>query len=71
MEVSGQLHARALYSQGSSSCCPLDRRLGGSQSRSGRGGDEKNSQHRRESKCKTPIFQPVAQRYTDWALEAD
>jgi hypothetical protein len=36
---------RPLYSQGKSPWYPLDRRLGGSQSRSGRGGDEKNSQH--------------------------
>jgi hypothetical protein len=37
MEVSGQLHAlAALPSQGESSWYPLDRRLGGSQSRSGR-----------------------------------
>jgi hypothetical protein len=30
--------------QGKSSCYPLDRRLGGLQSRSGRSGEEKNSQ---------------------------
>jgi hypothetical protein len=35
---------RPLYSQGKSLWYPLDRRLGGSQSRSGRGGEEKNSQ---------------------------
>jgi hypothetical protein len=35
---------RPLYLQGKSLCYPLDRRLGGSQSRSGRGGEEKNSQ---------------------------
>jgi hypothetical protein len=40
MEVSGQLHARAALL----SRYPLDRRLGGPQSRSGRGGEEKNSQ---------------------------
>jgi hypothetical protein len=33
-----------LYSQGKSICYPLDRRLGGPQSHSGRGGKEKNSQ---------------------------
>jgi hypothetical protein len=37
MDVSGQLHAPAALS-------PLDRRLGGPQSRSGCGGEEKNSQ---------------------------
>jgi hypothetical protein len=35
---------RPLYPQGKSPWYPLDRRLGGSQSRSGRGGEEKNSQ---------------------------
>jgi hypothetical protein len=35
---------RPLYSQGKSPWYPLDRRLSGSQSRSGRGGEEKNSQ---------------------------
>jgi hypothetical protein len=35
---------RPLYSQGKSPFYPLDRRLGGPQSRSGRGGEEKNSQ---------------------------
>jgi hypothetical protein len=32
---------RSLYSQGKSSCYPLDRRLGGPQNRSGRGGEVK------------------------------
>jgi hypothetical protein len=45
MEVSGQsLTLRPLYPQGKSPLCPSDRRLGGPQSRSGRGGEEKNSQ---------------------------
>jgi hypothetical protein len=35
---------RPLYSQGKSLWYPSDRRLGGLQSRSGRGGEEKNSQ---------------------------
>jgi hypothetical protein len=39
MEVSGQFHP-----QGKSTWYPLDRRLGGPQSRSGSGGEEKNSQ---------------------------
>jgi hypothetical protein len=43
-------------------------RLGGPQSRSGRGGEEKNSQPRRQSNPRTPIVQPVVQRYTDWAI---
>jgi hypothetical protein len=44
MEVSGQLHTPAALPQGKSLRYPLYRRLGGSQSRSGRGGEEKNSQ---------------------------
>jgi hypothetical protein len=44
MEMSGQLHAPAALSQGKSPWYLLDRRLGGPQSRSGRGGEEKNSQ---------------------------
>jgi hypothetical protein len=65
MEVSGQLHAPAVYLQGNSPWYPLDRRLGRPQSRSGRGGEEKNF---RESNPRTPIVQPIAQRYTDWAI---
>jgi hypothetical protein len=41
--ASGQLHAPAALPQGKSPWYPLDRRLGGPQSRSGRGGEEKNS----------------------------
>jgi hypothetical protein len=44
MEVSGQLHAPAALPQRKSSWYPLDRNLGGPQSRSGRGGEEKDSQ---------------------------
>jgi hypothetical protein len=36
--------SRPLYTKGKSTRYPLDRRLGGPQSRSGRGGEEKNSQ---------------------------
>jgi hypothetical protein len=41
---------------------PLDRRLGGSQSRFGRGGEEKNYQPL--PGLEPPIIQPVVQRYT-------
>jgi hypothetical protein len=41
---------------------PLDRRLGGPQSRSGRGGEDKNSQPL--PGLELPIVQPVAQLYT-------
>jgi hypothetical protein len=62
MEVGGQL-----YPQGKGPWYPLDRRLGGPQSRSGRGGEEKILSHCRESNPRTPIVQSVAQRYTNWA----
>jgi hypothetical protein len=42
MEMSGQLHAPAALPQGKSPWYALDRRLGGPQSGSGRGGEEKN-----------------------------
>jgi hypothetical protein len=44
MEVSGQLRAPAALPQEKIPSYPLDRRLGGPQSRYGRGGEEKNSQ---------------------------
>jgi hypothetical protein len=53
---------RPLYPQGKSPWYPLDRRLGGTQRRSGRGGEEKNS-HPLPG-LKPPIIQPVAQRCT-------
>jgi hypothetical protein len=53
---------RPLYPQGKSPQYPLDRRLGGLQSRSGRGVKEKNSQSL--PVLERPIIQPVAQRYT-------
>jgi hypothetical protein len=62
MEMSGQLHNPVFYHQGKSPCYPLDRRLGGPQSRSGRGGEEKNSQ--RLPELEPSIIQPVEQRYT-------
>jgi hypothetical protein len=62
MEVSGRLHAPAALPQGNSPLYPLDRRLDGSQSRSGRGGEDKNSQPM--PGLEPPIIQPAAQRYT-------
>jgi hypothetical protein len=44
MEVSGQLHAPAALTPGKETLVPLDRRLGGLLSRSGRDSEEKNSQ---------------------------
>jgi hypothetical protein len=51
-----------LYTQGKRLLYPLDRRLGGPQSRSGRGSVEENSQSL--SGLEPPIIQLVAQLYT-------
>jgi hypothetical protein len=53
---------RPLYPQGKSLLYPPDSRLGGTQSRSGSGDEEKNSQPRQDSN--PPIIQLVADRYT-------
>jgi hypothetical protein len=53
---------RPLYPQGKIPWYPVDRRLGGPQNRSGRGGEEKNCQTL--PGLEPPIIQPVAQRYT-------
>jgi hypothetical protein len=45
----------------------MDRRLDGPQSRSGRCGVEKNLV---PAGNRNPVFQPVAHRYTDWAIPA-
>jgi hypothetical protein len=52
---------RPLYPQGKSPRYPLQRRLGGPQSRSGRGGEEKNSQPPTELEPQNIDVQPVAQ----------
>jgi hypothetical protein len=44
MDVSGQFHAPATLPLGENPRYPLERRLGGPRSRSGRDGKEKNSQ---------------------------
>jgi hypothetical protein len=62
--VSGQLHAPATISPR----YPLDRRLGGPQSRCGRFGD--NSWRYRDSNSDPSFVQPVASRYTDYATPA-
>jgi hypothetical protein len=51
-----------LYPQGRNPWYPVDKRLGGPQSRYGRGGEEKNSQPL--PVFEPPIIQPVAQLYT-------
>jgi hypothetical protein len=62
MEVSGQLHAPAALPPVKQPLEQLDRRLGGPQSRSGRGGEEENSQPL--PGLEPSIIRPVAQRYT-------
>jgi hypothetical protein len=62
MEVSGQLHVPAALLQRKNCWYPLDRRLGGPQSRSERGGKEKNSQPL--PGLEPPIIQPVVHHYT-------
>jgi hypothetical protein len=44
MEVSGQLHTPAALPPGKEPLVPIVQEVGGPQSRSGRGGKEKNSQ---------------------------
>jgi hypothetical protein len=64
MEMSGQFYAPTTLPprQGKSLRYPLDMRLGGPQSRSGGGGEEKNSQPL--SRFEPPIIQPIAQHLT-------
>jgi hypothetical protein len=57
-----------LYPEGNRPWYPLDRRLGGAQSRSGRGGEEKNSQPLLG--LEPPIIQPIAQRYKGQNVKA-
>jgi hypothetical protein len=61
MEVSGQLHDPAALPPGKELHYPLDRRLGGSHSHPGRGGEEKNSQPL--PGLEPPIIKPLAWRY--------
>jgi hypothetical protein len=62
MELSGELHTPAALPPGKSPWYPLERRLGGLQSQSGRGGEEKNFQYL--PGLEPPVIQSVAQRYT-------
>jgi hypothetical protein len=61
---------RLLYPEGKSPRYPLDSRLGGPQSRSGHGAKRNIPSPRRKSNPVHPIVQPVASRYTDWAIPA-
>jgi hypothetical protein len=62
MEVSGQLHVPAALPPEKEPLVPLDRRLGKPHSRSGSGGEDKNSQPLLW--LEPPIIHPVLQRYT-------
>jgi hypothetical protein len=60
---------RSLYFQGKSTRYPLDRRLGGPQTAVPDAVVKgKIPSPHRESNPRTPIVQPVAQRYTNWAI---
>jgi hypothetical protein len=59
MEVSGQLHSPALLLQGNNPWYPLDRRLGGLQSRPGYCGEEKSLLPCRESNPECPVPKAV------------
>jgi hypothetical protein len=60
---------RPLYPRGKSHRYPLDRRLGGPQSRSGRRGEEKILDYR-DSNSDPSVVQRVTSRYTDCAIPA-
>jgi hypothetical protein len=58
MEVNAQLHAPAALPGENSHWYPLDRRLGGPQSQSGRNGEEKKNLAL--ARNQTPAIQPIA-----------
>jgi hypothetical protein len=65
-EWSASRPGRFTLPHGKSLWFPLDRRLGGPQNRSERGGEEENSQPLPVSEA--PIIQPIAHRYTSEML---
>jgi hypothetical protein len=70
MEVNGQLHAPAALPPGKDPWYPLDRRLGDPRAVLDAVVKRKIPSSRPESNPRTPIVQPVAQRYTNWAIPA-
>jgi hypothetical protein len=62
-----QRHAPAAFTLGIGPRYPLNRRLGGLQSWSGRRLEEKSFRLYRGSNLDRPVVQPVARHYTDWA----
>jgi len=67
MEVNGQLRVPAALPPGKESWYTLDRRLGGLQSHSGRGDEEKNSQPLPGHE--SPTAQPIVLCYTTSTVE--
>jgi hypothetical protein len=68
--MSGSFTSRPLYPQRKNLQYPLDRRLGGPQSRSGRRGEEKIHD---PTGIRTPTYPSsnvVASRYTDYTIPA-
>jgi hypothetical protein len=63
-------HSQPLYSQRKSPCYPLDRSWVGARAVLDAVVKRKIPSPRRESNPRIPIAQPVAQRYTDWAITA-
>jgi hypothetical protein len=59
---------RPIYSRGKSPRYPVDRRLGGPQSRSGRHGEVKILDTTGDSNSDPSVVQPVASRYTDYSI---
>jgi hypothetical protein len=68
--VSGQLHSPVALPPGKSHRYPFYRRLGEPQSRSGRYGEVKMFTLRVLELPSPLVIQPVASRYTDWAIPA-
>jgi hypothetical protein len=63
MEMSGHLHALAAFTlREIVPLCPLDKRLGGPQTRYGRCGEEKNLE---PAGNQTPVVQSITGLYTD------
>jgi hypothetical protein len=70
MEMSGQLHAPAALHPGKESGTPWIGGWVGPRAVLDAVVKRKIPNLRRESNPRTPIIQPVAQRYTDWAIMA-
>jgi hypothetical protein len=70
LEVSDQLHAPAALPPGKEPPVPLDRRLGGPQSRSGRHGEEKILTPTGTRNSEPSVLRFLASRYTDCAIPA-